>query len=326
MQSEYLSIGVDLGGTKTEISLIDNSGQVLHSLRRPTPVDDKGEAIEKEITNAVQELQNKAKTRIDCIGIGIAGQIDSTQGIVRFAPNLKWHNVPLQRNLEKALNIPIYLANDVRAATFGEWIYGAGKGCKDLVCIFLGTGIGGGIVSDGQLLQGASNTAGEIGHMTIDFNGPPCTCPNRGCLEAFAGGWAIAKRAQKAIFENPKQGKAILEMAGGSPENVAAKTVIQAANQSDPLARKIMEEVFQALIAGTVNLINAFNPSRIVFGGGLLDGIPEVIDILNIEARKRALEAATAPLQILSTKLQGKAGAIGAAAMAKRMLIKTTSS
>jgi glucokinase len=145
----------------------------------------------------VQNLRQGASPPVG--GSGSAGQIDPEHGMVRFAPNLGWHNVPFQSDLAGALGLPVVVTNDVRAATWGEWLHGAGKGCNDLVCLFIGTGIGGGVVSGGKMLSGCSNTAGEVGHMIINLHGPPCSCGSRGCFEALAGGWAIARQAREAV-------------------------------------------------------------------------------------------------------------------------------
>jgi glucokinase len=186
--------------------------------------------------------------------------------------------VSIQDRLTQTIGLPKVITNDVRAITWGEWLHGAGMGVNDLVCLFIGTGIGGGVVCGGRVLTGASNTAGELGHMTVDLHGPPCTCGNRGCLEALAGGWAIARRALQAINDNPAAGKALLKAAGLNqpiwPKDVNAKVVTDAARAGDPLAHLLVDEITQALIAGAVGLVNASNPSCLILGGGVLEGLP----------------------------------------------------
>ncbi len=208
------------------------------------------------------------------------------------------------------------VTNDVRAATWGEWIHGAGKGCDDLVCIFVGTGIGGGVVSGGKLLSGCSNTAAEIGHMTIDLNGPPCTCGHRGCLEALAGGWAIARRARQALSDHPSAAATLLRLAEGSPDAITAKTVAEASRAGDPLAKEIFDEVTRSLIAGAVSLVNALNPCRLILGGGVIEGVPELVERIAKGVSEGALPAAVEPLLVLPAKLRSDAGAIGAATLA----------
>ena len=168
------------------------------------------------------------------------------------------------------------------------------------------------------MLSGCSNTAGELGHMTIDMNGPECHCGNRGCLEAHAGGWAIARRARQAIAAEPKAGTNLLQMAGGQPDQVTAKVVAQAARQGDALAQKLVDEVALALIAGATGLVNAFNPCRLILGGGVMEGMPELLDRIDQGVRQRALVAARDPLQVLPAQLHNDAGVVGAAALALR--------
>jgi glucokinase len=201
---------------------------------------------------------------------------------------------------------------------WGEWLHGAGQGCDDLICLFVGTGVGGGIVSGGHMLSGCSNTAGELGHIPVDLNGPDCHCGNHGCLEAHAGGWAIARRAREAIARDPEAGARLLQMAGGQPDDVTARIVAQAAHQGDPLAQKLVDEVAEALIAGAVGLVNAFNPCRLILGGGVMEGLPELLDRIDQGLRQRALAAARDPLRVLPAQLHNDAGVVGAAALALR--------
>ena len=315
------AVGVDLGGTKVEVAHVDAEGHVLTRLRRPTDVKDGPVAVENEILAAVRDLEGSVGNSPVAVGVGVAGQIAPESGVVRFAPNLDWHDMPLQAHLSTSLGLPVTVTNDVRAATWGEWLHGAGQGCADLVCVFVGTGIGGGVVSGGQMLSGCSNTAGELGHMTVDLHGPLCHCGNRGCLEAVAGGWAIARRAQQAISADPKAGAFLLKMAGGQPEAVTAKIVAQAAHDANPLARQLVDEVAQALIAGAVSLVNAFNPCRLILGGGVIEGLPELVEKVGKGVRQSALKAACTPLQVLPAQLHNDAGVIGAAALAMRSSI-----
>lgn len=170
------AVGVDLGGTKLEVARVDSAGRVHQRLRRTTNVKEGPETVKKEIVDLARQIQKLAGSPPIGVGIGLAGQIDPHESVVIFAPNLYWHNVPFQSDLKQTLRLPVVITNDVRAVACGEWLHGAGEGCDDLVCLFVGTGIGGGVVSGGRMLTGCSNTAGELGHMTIGFNGPSCTC------------------------------------------------------------------------------------------------------------------------------------------------------
>ena len=187
------------------------------------------------------------------------------------------------------------VTNDVRAATWGEWRHGAGQGAEDLICLFIGTGIGGGVVSGGRMLTGCTNTAGELGHMTTDLNGPRCTCGHRGCLEALAGGWAIARRAREAIRDAPAARQGLPCKPRGSKNRWRLKTSTPRwwpprPRPHDPLARLMVDEVARALIAGTVSLVNAFNPCRLILGGGVMQGLPELMGRIEAGIRQRRPE------------------------------------
>ena len=212
------------------------------------------------------------------------------------------------------------LMNDVRAATWGEWLHGAGKDCNDLVCIFAGTGIGGGVVSGGRMLTGCTNTAGEIGHITVDIHGPACTCRNTGCVEALAGGWAIARTAKAAIKQDASAGAYLLSLADGDINHVTAQLVGQAMQEGDPLAVRLMDDAARALTAGAVSLVNAFNPCRLILGGGVIEGVPELIDTIRNGVMSSALTTAINRLEIVRAELRHDAGVIGMAAYALRAI------
>ena len=314
--ADLWSIGVDLGGTKIEVAMVDAGGNIRRRLRLPTHSKDRPAIIKGEIVSAVREIQKGSESLPAGVGVGVAGQVDPQNGLVHFAPNLDWHEEPLQDDLKHALGLPVVVMNDVRAATWGEWHHGAGRGCNDLICLFVGTGIGGGVVTGGQMLTGCSNTAGELGHITVDLNGPQCTCGNRGCLEALAGGWAIARQAREAILIDSSAGAHLLKIAGGRPDAITTEIVVQAAKAGDPFARSLIDRVEEALIAGCVSLINAFNPCRLILGGGVVEGLPELLERIDRGVRQKALAAATRSFQVLPAGLKNDAGVIGAATLA----------
>lgn len=312
----HCAIGIDLGGTKIEMGVVTSFGEVIDRIRVNTDAKNGPKAIEQQLLRGIEVLNARALAEIKGIGIGVAGQIDERAGIVHFAPNLPgWYDVPLRDSLQERIELPVQLINDVRAITWGEWLFGAGKGYRDLICLFVGTGIGSGIVSGGQLLTGCSNTCGEVGHMSIDFQGPLCTCGSRGCWEAIAGGWGIAKQAQEAIASSQADGHYMLEKAKGKVEAVTAKIVVEAYRLGDSLALLIVEKVKQALIAGCVNLVNAINPCRLILGGGIIDAVPEFIPLIEKGIRELALKASTQKLEISPAKLGKEVGVIGAAAV-----------
>ncbi len=315
---DFLTLGVDLGGTKVETALVDISGDILSSHRQPTHPEKRSREIIDDIVSCVKTCLERVDKKARAMGIGIAAQVGRS-GVVRSSPNLGWHNVPLQSMLEERLELPVYVTNDVRAASFGEWCFGAGKGIDDLVVVFVGTGIGGGVVSGGRMLEGCSNTAGEIGHTTLIVDGRDCHCPNRGCLEAYAGGWAIAERAQEAIQADPEAGKELVFLAG-TAEKITAAVVSQAFHEGDPLAFQLIRETTQYLGEGLVSIVNSFNPCLLVLGGGVVDGLPELIDGVEAIIRKRALKAAVERLKVVRAILGDKAGIVGAAALAQELI------
>ena len=314
-----LTLGVDVGGSKIETALVNTAGCILASHHCPTHPKKNPDRIIADIVASIEICLREANQAAQGLGIGVAGQVDKVTGTVRFSPNLGWHNVPLQARLEKALGLPIVVDNDMHATTWGEWQYGAGQGVNDLVCLFVGTGIGGGVVSGGCLLEGCRNSAGELGHTTIIASGRRCRCPNQGCLEAYAGGWAIAERAQEAVHAEPKAGQTLVTLAGSIP-HISATTVSPAYADGDPLAHRLGEETAQYLAAGIVSIVNAFNPCLLILGGGVIQGLPEYVSMIERSVRHNALETAVEHLRIVMTALGNKAGVIGAAAMARNKI------
>ncbi len=313
------TFGVDLGGTKTDIGMVDMAGKVQRRELIKTRVKDGPQAVVEDIVAAIKRLRSQdASGKVFGVGIGMAGQIDKVTGSVHFAPNLGWQEFPLQAEVSKALKMPVFVTNDVRAATWGEWLYGAGRGCDDLLCLFVGTGIGGGVVSGGRMLIGNDNAAGEVGHVTIDMRGPACTCGNRGCFEALAGGWAIARRARELVAVDAGGGRQLLELAGGKLEDITTKHVFEAYRQGLPMARKVIEELKEALVAGISGLVNAFNPARVILGGGVILNDLELIEVISKGVFAHSLKAATRNLQIVVAQLKADAGVVGAAAFAVR--------
>lgn len=314
-----LYAGADIGGTKIGMVLLDARGTVVEQHRHPTKADEGAEAVLRRLADCIRQCFAPHLDRIVSLGIGVAGQVDPQSGSVIFAPNLQWSDVPLAARLREALGFPVAVTNDVRAATYGEWQVGAGKGVEDLVMVLVGTGIGGGVVSGGRLLTGASNTFGELGHVTVVAGGRQCRCGNLGCVEAYAGGWAIGQRARELVAANPKAGKAMVQSAG-TADAISAVTVTEAYRQNDPLARELVGDVGHHLAAACVGFVNSLNPARLILGGGVLRGLPELVQVVEREVRAHALKAAAASLEITAASLGSTAPAIGAATLARRTI------
>ncbi|PVX24290.1 MAG: ROK family protein, partial [Candidatus Bathyarchaeum sp.] len=238
--TEPITLGVDLGGTKVNVALVDANGRLLHARNSLIHASKEPNRVIADIHAGVDTCLSKTGLKAQALGIGVAAQVDQN-GVVIASPNLGWRNFPLKKELEKQFSMPVLVTNDVRAATWGEWRYGSGKGVDDLAVLFVGTGIGGGIISGGKVLFGCSNAGGELGHITLVYDGRKCRCPNRGCLEAYAGGWAIAERAQAAIVAAPEAGHCLVSLAG-SVDKVTAATVSRAYHEGDLLAKTLVEE------------------------------------------------------------------------------------
>lgn len=313
-----LVLGVDLGGTKVNVGLVDADGHLLFSHKSLIHVSKEPEKVIADIVAGVDVCLTKTGQKVEALGVGVAAQLDFA-GVVVASPNLGWRNFPLKKRLEEQFGLPVFMTNDVRAATWGEWRYGAGQGVDDLAVLFVGTGIGGGVVTGGKVLSGCSNCGGELGHMTVVCGGRKCRCPNSGCLEAYAGGWAIAERARESITANPETGHRLVSLAG-NVENVTAATVERAYHEGDLLATRLVEETGQYLAAGVVSIVNTFNPCMVVLGGGVVEGIPELIQIVRDVVPTMALEAAVGNFRVVKAELGGDAAVIGAAALAQSLV------
>ncbi len=308
-------MGVDLGGTKIALGVVGRDGVVLDRERLPTRADRPAREIIADIVTCVNDRWAARLGRGRPLGIGVAGQVDA-DGTVLFGPNLHWRNVALRRELARGLQRPVSVLNDVQAATFGEWSHGAGRGSTDLVCMFVGTGVGGGIVAEGRLYQGATGSAGELGHLTVVRNGRKCRCPNSGCLEAYAGGWAIAERAREAAQSRPAEAALLLQLAGDATA-ITSETVEQAYVRHDALAEELVDETMGYLSSGLVSIANALNPETIVLGGGVLEGFVSRLPALARDVKSRALPVAARRLKLVAARLGGESGVVGAAAYAR---------
>jgi glucokinase len=312
-----LTLGIDVGGTKIDTALVDSNGNIIAKHYRLVGSSKDPNKTMADIIDSVNICSTQSGKKAMALGLGVAGQIDKVNGVVRYSPNLPtWRDVPLKAELESVLRIPVIINNDVRVITWGEWQHGSGKGVDDLVCLFVGTGIGGGIVSHGHLMEGCQNTAGELGHITVVAGGRKCTCPNDGCMEAYAGGWAIAERARDAVRANSQAGRALIDLAGDIA-SITSITVSQAFKNGDPLAQRLVKDTSKYLAAGVVSIVNAFNPCLIIMGGGVIEGLPELVSLVEARVRTQALQTPVENLRFTKGSLGTKAGVIGAAALAR---------
>ncbi len=310
-------IGIDIGGTNLVVGAVSEDGQRVHGLvSEPTGVPDGPDAVIERILTLARDViastrQTDRSAEILGVGIGSPGPLDRKQGLVIFTPNLRWKNMPLRDRIGDALGLPAALDNDANCAMLGEHWVGAAKGAKSAVCFTLGTGVGGGIVVDGELVHGASDAAAEIGHITIDVNGRRCGCGNDGCLEAYASGPAIARRAQEAIEAGASTD--ILTRAGGDAAKITAQTVFEAAAAGDALADELVRDTARYLGVGIANLLNILNPEVVVICGGVTGAGDHLFVPLRREVARRAFKPAVDACSIVPGSLPGTAGVIGAA-------------
>lgn len=309
-----LALGVDVGGTKTEIILARRDGEVMGKHRIPTEAKRGAEKTMRRAAAAARRAFGGDLDHAVTVGISVAGQV-GPRGVLLGAPNLGWTGADVAALARAAFGLPSTVANDVRCATWAEWRLGGGRGVKDLLVLFLGTGVGGGAVLGGHLLEGSDGVAGEFGHMTVVAGGRKCRCLNSGCLEAYCGGWAIAERARDAALADPKAGAALLRLAG-SPDAVTGETVAAALRAGDPLARRVVDETGDVLGSALVGLVNGLNPRRVLLGGGVMEGFPELVDRAAAVLRAHALPASSARIEVARAALADNAPALGAADLA----------
>ncbi len=311
-------LAIDLGGSKINIAIISGNGQVIAEERCPTLANEGVLPVINRLFSAVDNLlsrKNMGLSELDSISLAAAGAIDSAKGIIALSPNLPgWRDIPLRDIVQRKYPIDIFLVNDASAAALGEHYFGAGRGINNLILLTVGTGIGGGIIINGELYTGHCGGAGEIGHMTIDVNGPKCNCGNVGCLEMLASGTAIAREAIRRVSGGEKS--ALLEMAGGRIDAITAEKVGVAARDGDAVALDVILKAATYLGVGMVNLVNIFNPEMIIVGGG----VARLGDLLLGPARRlvreRAFPISAESVRVVAAELGNEAGVYGAAAFA----------
>jgi glucokinase len=316
--------GVDLGGTNIVVGLLPmEGGEVLGLRSMPTDSGRGAKFVVDRIIGMVEQAiaevlsaHGGTRDQIAGVGIGSPGPLDRRTGTVINTPNLGWRNFPLRDLISNAVHLPATLDNDANCATYGEWWLGAGRGTRALVGLTLGTGIGGGIVLNGEIFHGCSDVAGEIGHMTIDSNGRRCKCGNYGCLEQYASGPAIAVRAVEGIEAGAES--VLVEMVNGRMDDITAATVYEATVQGDAYATEVMKDTAKFLGAGVASIINILNPEMVVIAGGVTRAGDTLFEPLRAEVRRRAFKSAQECCRIVSAELPGTAGLVGAAAVFKR--------
>ena len=317
-KSDPMILGIDLGGTKILTAVTDAQGNILSRDHSVTPAAKGPEAVIQSIlesTGRALKQAGIAASDLAAIGVGAPGLSNPETGIVFTSPHLRgWKDVPLRDIIEQELGRKVFLINDANAAAIGELHFGGGRGARNFVYITISTGIGGGIIIDGKIYTGAIGTAGELGHMVIDDDGPSCSCGNRGCWETLASGTAIAREARRRIKEGASS--SILGYADGDLEKVEAEIIHKAAQDNDELAKELVARTSYYIGVGLANLINIFNPEIIVIGGGLSNIGDMLLEPAFREAERRAFKQSYQAVRFARAELGRNSGVIGAAAFA----------
>jgi glucokinase len=311
-----LALAVDIGGTRTRSALIARDGRILARTSIATNPRQGMEAGLERMADAVRQvMKDTGREQIAGIGIGAPGPTDPRRGILFSPANLPgWTDVPLTQFFASAIGVPAFAGNDANLAALGEHRFGAGRGAQDMIYLTLSTGIGGGIIADGKLFTGADGFAGEVGHQTIDVNGPRCNCGNIGCLEVLAAGPALARDARAALAAGEKS--ALLDLAGGDPTAISGETFARALPLGDRLAARLVERAGVYIGVGLVNLIHLFNTRLFVLGGGLTNlGEPLFAPIRQTVA-ERPFAIMRQQVRIVRAELGDDVGLLGAAALA----------
>jgi glucokinase len=308
-------VGIDLGGTNIVVGTVAEDGsELLGLVSEPTLPELGADAVVARIVKlAHASIAAAGRRDVAGVGIGSPGPLDTKTGVVILTPDLGWVNMPLRDRVSDALKLPTTLDNDANCAIFGEWWRGAAQGVDHVVGLTIGTGIGGGIVLGGEIYHGASDVAGEIGHMTIEANGRACKCGNQGCLEAYASGPAIAARAVEGIEAGAKS--ALPQYVARDLSRITAQIVYEAANDGDAYAQQVVRETAMLLGAGVSNIVNIFNPGVVVICGGVTLAGDKLFGPLTSEVHRRAFKPAWEVCRIVPGTLTGTAGVYGAAAV-----------
>lgn len=308
-------VGIDLGGTNIVAGTVSEDGSEIHGVvSEPTRVEGGPDAVVDRIVRlAKASMASVPGKTIAGVGIGSPGPLDTKTGIVLLTPNLGWVNMPLRDRVAAGLGLPAALDNDANCAIYGEWWRGAARGVDYVVGLTIGTGIGGGIVLGGDVYRGASDIAGEVGHMTIDSTGRLCKCGNYGCLEAYASGPAIAARATEGIVAGADS--SLPSYVNNDLTKITAQVVYEAAHDGDDFALEVVRDTAKFLGAGIGSLINIFNPQVVVICGGVTLAGDKLFVPLRGEVKRRAFKPAVDVCRILPGELPGTAGVYGAAAV-----------
>ncbi len=316
---ESYAVGVDFGATFIKIGLVDNQGKVYFKRTIPTSTYKTKKTLIEILRKNINDIISQSRIKLNNIigvGIGVPGLVDSKKGIIHYLVNIRgWRNVKLKRILEKRLGLPVAIDNDVNVVTLGEFRFGAGKGSKNLVCLTLGTGIGGGLIIEGRLYRGSSMVAGEIGHIPINEYGPKCNCGGSACIERYVGNRYLIEEAKRLLKKEPS--KIISQLVSGRLSKLTPEILTKAARLKDRLAKRVWREAGTRLGICLSGVINLLNPERIIIGGGMSKAGRFVFGPVRDAIRVRAMAFPRRDVKIVPAKLGEDAGIIGAAELVR---------
>ncbi len=314
-----LSIGIDIGGTKVLGALVDASGTVTLEKRVPSPAQDPDQMVEV-VASLITELADSAGQELEAVGVAAAGFIDATGSTVLYAPNLKWRNEPLRQRLEQRTKLAVVIENDANAAGWAEFRFGAGQGTRDMVMLTLGTGVGGAIISDGQLRRGGFGIAGELGHIRVVRDGRPCGCGRKGCVEQYASGTALLNAAKALVASNDPAAAMLAELSP-SAEQLTGQHIAQALSAGDSGARALIEDLGQYLGEAMGSITAALDPEVYVIGGGLSEAGELVLEPIRRSFEAEVPANGFRPVaKVVGATFSNQAGVIGAADLARQSL------
>jgi glucokinase len=308
-------IGVDLGGTFIKAGAVSKEGEIIHKTSIPSHAEISPQAVVGQIAKAVESIKKEIKND-DLLGIGIGspGIVDLDGGTVKYPPNFaNWVVFRLGEETAKLVGGKVQVENDANAAAVGEMKFGAGRGLKNFVMVTLGTGVGGGFVIDGNVFRGETGGAGEIGHTTIDYNGPQCNCGNRGCVEAYVGQKYLSKRVMEKLMFHPDS--ILNKLIDDNGEKLEPKTISEAANEGDKYALQIWEETGIYVGVAIASAFNMFDLSTVIIGGGVSKAGKPLLDSIEKTVKARVLSSLKPKVKVLQAQLQNSAGILGAAAL-----------
>ncbi|OEV11256.1 glucokinase [Streptomyces sp. Amel2xB2] len=310
-----LTIGVDIGGTKIAAGVVDEQGSILDTSTVPTPPTADG--VIDAIADAVRDAS--AEHEVDAVGIGAPGYVDDKRATVLFTPNLTWRHEALKDKVEQRIDLPVVIENDANAAAWGEYKFGVGTGHEDVVCITIGTGLGGGVIIGGRLHRGRYGVAAEFGHIRMVPDGLLCGCGNQGCWEQYASGSALVRYAQQRATATPENATILLELGDGTPEGVEGKHISEAARRGCPVAVDSFRELARWAGAGLADLASLFDPGAFIVGGGVSDEGDLVLDPIRKSYRRWLVGSRWRPhAEVLAAQLGGQAGMVGVADLARQ--------